>query len=43
MKARFSSSCDSCGDQIRPGKEIAKNSSGKWVHKHCCEDYLELP
>ncbi len=43
MKAKFSSSCYSCGDQIKQGKEIAKDQSGKWVHKHCVEESVDLP
>ena len=43
MKAKFASSCHSCGAQIKPGKEIAKDPSGKWVHKHCTEEILDLP
>ena len=43
MKAKFSSSCTSCGAQIQPGKEISKDSSGKWVHKHCADESEGLP
>jgi len=25
MKAKFATSCMSCGDKIQPGKEISKN------------------
>lgn len=42
MKAKFATSCISCGAEIKPGKEISKNNSGNWVHKHCAED-AELP
>jgi hypothetical protein len=35
MKAKFATSCMICGEKIAPGKEIAKNEQGKWVHKHC--------
>ncbi len=42
MKAKFTTSCISCGTEIKPGKEIAKNNEGNWVHKHCTED-AELP
>jgi len=38
MKAKFATSCVSCGDKISPGKEIAKNESGSWVHKHCAPE-----
>ncbi|MGQ0772022.1 MAG: hypothetical protein ACT4NT_04545 [Nitrososphaerota archaeon] len=38
MKAKFATSCISCGDQIARGKEIAKNEQGKWVHKHCAPE-----
>ena len=43
MKAKFASSCPSCGDKIQLGKEITKNSDEKWVHKHCAEDSEGLP
>lgn len=38
MEAKFATSCNSSGDKIQPGKEIAKNKDEKWVHKHCAED-----
>jgi hypothetical protein len=38
MKAKFKTSCPECGDQISPGKEIAKNEAGTWVHKHCAPE-----
>jgi len=43
MKARFASNCPSCGETMKVGKEIVKNSDEKWVHKHCAEDSLDLP
>ena len=43
MKARFATVCISCGDQIGKGKEIEKDSTGKWVHRHCVDDSVELP
>ena len=43
MKAKFATSCVSCGDNIHPGKEIVKNNDEKWVHKHCAEDSEDLP
>ncbi|HSB57579.1 MAG TPA: hypothetical protein VLD38_07215 [Nitrosopumilaceae archaeon] len=43
MKAKFNSSCTSCGDKIKAGKEIAKDSSGKWVHKYCSTESADLP
>ncbi|MDI1495290.1 MAG: hypothetical protein K8823_598 [Cenarchaeum symbiont of Oopsacas minuta] len=43
MKARFATECSSCGDEIRRGKEIAKDELGKWVHKHCISESLEMP
>ena len=43
MKAKFATSCVSCGDKIQPGKEISKNKDDKWVHKHCAEDSEGLP
>jgi len=42
MKAKFTTSCISCGAEIKRGKEISKNNEGNWVHKHCTED-AELP
>ncbi len=42
MKAKFTTPCISCGAEINPGKEIAKNNEGNWVHKYCIED-TELP
>ncbi|MFB5611025.1 MAG: hypothetical protein ACE5R3_03350 [Nitrosopumilaceae archaeon] len=42
MKAKFTTSCISCGAEIKPGKEISKNNAGNWVHKHCAED-AEIP
>ncbi len=42
MKAKFSSSCVSCGDLIKTGKEISKDKSGKWVHKYCVEESIDL-
>lgn len=43
MKAKFASSCVSCGDEIKRGKEITKDTSGKWVHKHCASETVDLP
>jgi len=43
MKAKFSSKCISCGEEIGRGKEISKNTDGQWVHNHCVDDSLELP
>ncbi len=43
MKARFDGKCKSCGDDIRKGKEIAKNADDVWVHKHCVEELVDLP
>ena len=43
MKAKYTTSCMSCGEQITPGKEILKNESGSWVHKYCAEETAELP
>jgi hypothetical protein len=31
-----------CGEKISPGKEISKNEDGKWVHKHCAPESIEL-
>lgn len=38
MKARFASQCSSCGDVIKQGREIARDASDKWVHKHCVDE-----
>src|SRR3989304_9748358 len=43
MKAKFKTTCISCNGEINPGKEIAKDNSGKWVHKHCLTEAVELP
>lgn len=43
MKARFATKCSACGDTIKVGKEIAKNSEEVWVHKHCVDNADELP
>ena len=43
MKAKFNSSCASCGEQIKSGKEIAKDQTGKWVHRYCATETMELP
>tara|TARA_Y100000590_G_scaffold87649_1_gene98306 strand:+ start:4521 stop:4652 length:132 start_codon:yes stop_codon:yes gene_type:complete len=43
MKARFAGKCQSCGDDIRVGKEISKNPEGIWVHSHCVEEIVDLP
>jgi predicted RNA-binding Zn-ribbon protein involved in translation (DUF1610 family) len=43
MKAKFATSCVSCGDKIQPGKEITKNQDEEWVHNHCAEDSEGLP
>ena len=43
MKAKFATSCVSCGEKIQPGKEIAKKKKKKWVHKHCAEHTEDLP
>jgi hypothetical protein len=43
MKAKFKTTCISCNGEINPGKEIAKDISGKWVHKHCLTEENELP
>ena len=42
MKAKFTTSCISCGGVIKPGKEILKNNDGTWVHNYCTED-ADLP
>lgn len=43
MKARFAGQCSECGAPIKTGKEISKNSAGKWVHKACSDESDELP
>ncbi len=43
MKARFNGKCVECGDVIKTGKEILKNSKDQWVHKACCDLEEELP
>jgi len=43
MKARFNGKCVECGEVIKVGKEILKNSKEKWVHKACCDIEEELP
>lgn len=43
VKAKFNTSCTSCGDQIKAGKEIARDQAGKWVHKHCTTETIDLP
>jgi len=43
MKARFNGKCVECGEAIKVGKEIIKNSNEKWVHKACSDIEEELP
>ena len=43
MKARFNGKCVECGEAIKVGKEIVKNSNEKWVHKACSDLEEELP
>jgi len=43
MKARFNGICVECGEKIKVGKEIVKNSKEKWVHKACSDIEEELP
>jgi len=43
MKARFNGKCVECGEVIKVGKEIIKNSKEKWVHKACSDLEDELP
>ena len=43
MKAKFTSACPSCGDTIKAGKEIQKDATDRWVHKHCADENLDLP
>lgn len=41
MKAKFATTCQACGEQIKPGKEILKDDGGRWVHNYCTE--TEIP
>ena len=41
MKAKFATTCQACGEQIRPGKQITKDNGGRWVHNYCTE--TEIP
>jgi len=43
MKARFNGKCVECGEAIKTGKEILKNSKDQWVHKSCSDIEEELP
>ena len=43
MKARFNGKCVECGEAIKVGKEILKNSKDQWVHKACSDLEEELP
>ncbi|BDQ30560.1 hypothetical protein [Nitrosopumilus zosterae] len=43
MKAKFNGKCVECGESIKVGKEISKNSQDKWVHKACSDLEEELP
>ena len=43
VKARFNGKCVECGEPIKVGKEILKNSKDKWVHKACSDLEEELP
>lgn len=43
LKARFAGKCSECDEEIQKGKEIAKNSFGNWVHKHCSDSDIDLP
>ena len=43
MKARYAGKCSSCGDDIKIGKEISKNSDDIWVHKHSADEVMHLP
>ncbi len=43
MKARFNGKCIECGESIKVGKEILKNSREQWVHKACSDIEEELP
>ena len=43
MRARFAGICSECNEPIKTGKEILKNSKGKWVHKFCSDIEEEIP
>lgn len=43
VKARFNGKCVECGEAIKVGKEIVKNSKEKWVHKACSDIEEEIP
>jgi len=43
LKARFNGKCIECGEPIKTGREILKNSKGNWVHKACSDLEEELP
>ena len=43
MKARFPGKCVECGEAIKVGKEILKNSKEQWVHAACSDVEDELP
>ena len=42
MKARFNGKCVECGEEIKVGKEISKNSKETRVHKACYDLEEEL-
>jgi len=43
LKARFAGQCSECGEPIKTGREISKNSAGKWVHQACSDVEEEIP
>jgi hypothetical protein len=43
MKAKFKTTCSECGAPIKVGSEIAKDLSGKWIHKYCSPESDKLP
>jgi hypothetical protein len=43
MKARFNGKCVECGEAIKTGKTILKNSKDQWVHAACSDLEEELP
>lgn len=43
MRARFTTKCSACGEMIKVGKEITRDSSDRWVHSHCADNADELP
>lgn len=43
VRAKFNTRCPACGEAIKAGKEISRDSQDRWVHKHCNDMEEELP